>query len=110
MTKYNMSNGDAIPFSDITIQLALAANTELTYTVPGANSISYRAEFSWNNDDSVWVGYNIAAATPSAGTISQNNRVERNPLIKFVRGGDILHFKSNAIVTNAGLSLLQLAS
>lgn len=110
MTRYAMSNGGTVPFSDITVQLSLLANTGLTYTVPGPNSISYRAEFSWNDDESVWVGYNITPTVPSSGTITQTNSVERNPKIKFVRGGDVLTFISRDITADSGFSLLQLAS
>lgn len=110
MTKYNMSNGASIPFSDLTVQISLDANTVLTYTVPGENSISYRALFAWNENDNVWVGYRVTATVPSAGIITQQNGIERNPNIRFVRGGDVLSFISRAIVTDAGFSLLQLAS
>lgn len=110
MTRYNMSNGATTPFSDFTVQLGLTANVGLSYTVPNTNNHSYRAQFSWNEDDNVWVGYNVTATLPVLGAVSQNNGVERNPTIRFVRGGDVLNFISRANVTDIGLSLLQLPS
>lgn len=114
MTKFNSNFLHALPFSDLTVQFALAANTELTYTVPGDNSIAYRCEFAFPYNANVWVGYNITATSPTAGTLTEANRVELRPGAyngaRYVRGGDVLHFVSNATVTDAGFSLLQLPS
>lgn len=108
MTQYSSSFEKTFPFSDTAYQLALAANTELTQTLPGNNTVRYRIEFSWPYNANVWVGYNVTAVTPSAGTIASSPNVELRPDVRYARGGDVLHFKSDALVTDAGFSLLQL--
>jgi len=110
MTTYNSAYNECYPFSGDTCQFALAANTALTYTVPGDNTVRYRVDFSfpvYGNGD-VWVGYNVAATSPAAGTITTNRYIELRPDVRYVRGGDVLSFISNEIVANAGFSLLQL--
>ena len=107
MTKYNSNFLGALPFSDTTAQLDLAASTALTYTVPGASNKQYRIEFSFNPTTNVWVGYNVTATVPTAGTLTSNHNIERNPGIRYARGGDVLSFISDAHITGAGFSLLE---
>jgi|SRR6185503_16130323 len=111
MTTYNSAFEGAFPFSDQTVQVALAANTELTYTVPGDNSMQYRADFSVPYNANIWIGYNITVTQPTPATATTTNRVERisnENYVRYVRGGDVLHFISNALVTDIGISLLRL--
>ena len=108
MTQLATGNQGTQPFSDTTAQLALAVDTNLTYTVPGDPSQKYRAEFKFPSSSNVWVGYNVAATQPAAGTITNTSNIELNPTLKFVKGGDVLSFRSHVIVTDAGLSLLRL--
>ena len=107
-TPFNSSYNDTTPFSDTTSQFALAANVALPYTVPGDSSMSYRIEFSWAYNANVYVGYRVAATVPTAGTLTSNNNIEFRPKLKYVKGGDILSFISNTIVTDGGFSLLRL--
>jgi hypothetical protein len=107
MTDFNTSSLNCLPFSNQTAQLALAANTALTYTVPGNSSMSYRCEFSWAYNANVYVGYNVSATVPSAGTLTSNSAIELRPTIRFVRGGDVLSFISSSIVSDASFSLLR---
>jgi len=108
MTQFASNFLGTTPFSDTTATIALAANTAITYTVPGDNSMSYRAEFSWPYDSNVYVGYNVAATTAVAGTVTSTANVELRPDARYVRGGDVLSFKSVGVVTAAGLRLLKL--
>ncbi len=107
-TPYNSSFDGTTPFSDVAGNMALAANTELTYTVPGDSSKKYKVEFSWPYNANVWVALNQTAVVPSAGTLLGTARCELRPEARYVVGGDELHFISNAIVTDAGFRLLQL--
>ena len=108
MTHYVSNFDKTEPFSDTTAQLALAASTALTYTVPGDSSKAYVCEFSWAYNSSIWVGYNVTATIPGAGTIASNANIELRPDRRFVRGGDVLSFISDSLVTNAGLRLLEI--
>ncbi len=116
MTVYNKNFLATLPFSDLCIQIALAANTALSYTIPGNNSMVYRAEFSFADSSNVWVAYNQTAIVPVAGSIvhTANSSIELNPgrygQARYVRGGDVLSFISDSIVANAGVSFLQLPS
>lgn len=112
MTKFSTNFLETLPFSDQTVQVALAANTALPYTVPGDNSIQYRCEFSYAYDSNVWVGFNTTAVVPVAGavTTTSNSSLVFRPKIKYVRGGDVLSFISGSVVSNIGLELLVLPS
>lgn len=110
MTQYNSSFNGTYPFSDTAPQFSLAANVELTYTVPGTSVDLYRVEFSVPYNANIWIGYNATATSPTPATMSSSTRVElmRSGMARYVKGGDVLHFVSNAIVTDAGFSLLKL--
>jgi hypothetical protein len=110
MTSFASSFNGTLPFSDISVQVALAAATGLTYTIPGTNAKEYRCEFSYAYNANVWIGYNTTAVVPVAGAVTTvaNNKLELNPKAKFVRGGDVLSFISNAQVDNMGIALLEL--
>ena len=95
------------PFSNHAPQFALAANTELTDTAPGDASITYQANFSWPYDAKVWVALNASAVIPTAGTMTSTSVSVLNPKRKFFSGGDVLHFKSTATVTDAGFDLFR---
>lgn len=112
MTKFSTNYLECLPFSDQTVQVALAANAALPYTIPGDNSMQYRCEFSYASDANVWVGYNTTAVVPVAAavTTSSNSSLALNPKIKYVRGGDVLSFISGSIVSNMGFELLLLPS
>lgn len=112
MTRFNTNYLECLPFSDQTVQVALAANTALPYTIPGTNDMQYRCEFSYAYDANVWVGYNTTAVVAVAGTVttSSNSSIVLRPKIKYVRGGDVLSFISGSIVSNMGFELLLLPS
>ena len=112
MTMFNTNFNGTLPFSDLTVQIALAASTALSYTVPGDDAVLYRAEFTWPLNANVYVGYNTTATIAPAGavTTSSNSSIELRPGVRYVRGGDVLSFISDALVSSAGLSLLQLPS
>ena len=112
MTKYNSSYEGCLPFSDYTVQIALGADAGLSYTIPGDSSMSYRAEFSYAYNANVWVGYNTMATLPpsTAITTSSNKSIELRPSIRYVRGGDVLSFISDSVVSDCGLSLLSIPS
>lgn len=109
MTAYNSSFEGTTPFSDNGSKFNLAANTGLSFTVPGDSSIRYRAKFSYTANANVWVSYNGTASSPVAGTQSASVNEEFRPDVKYVRGGDILNLiSSDAAGAQVGVSLLQL--
>lgn len=108
MTNYANSFNNTLPFSDTSPTVALAASTELTYTVPGDSSMRYRVSFSWAYNANVWVSVNSTAAVPTPGTIDDTSRQEYRPgadgSARYVKGGDVLHFISDAVISG-GFSL-----
>ncbi len=112
MTRFNTNFLECLPFSDQAVQVALAANTALPYTIPGGSDVQYRCEFSYAYDANVWVGFNSTAVVPVPGavTTTSNTSIVLNPKIKYVRGGDVLSFISGSIVSNMGFELLLLPS
>ncbi len=89
---YICSYDGTLPFSDTVRQVALATNTAQTITVPGTGAQKYTAHFSYNSTANVWVGNNVTAVTPPAGTTTTLQYVEFRPDKRFVIGGDVLSF------------------
>lgn len=107
-TAYNFSHEDTCSFSDTTGNIALSANTALTYMVPGTKMDTYRMHFEWAYNANVYVGFNTTATVPTAATITSTSNIEFRPANRFVRGGDVISFISSAIVSDGGFSLLKI--
>lgn len=107
MTNYNSSYNGAYPFSNQSYQIALAASTVVTLTVPGTSANTFRAQFSWPYNANVHVGLNVTPAVPVPGAVTSTPNIELRPDVRFVRGGDVLSFISGSIVTDGSVSLLQ---
>lgn len=106
-TQFSSNFNDTLPFSDTTASYALAATTELTYTVPGTNGQKYRAEFSYQEDSEVWVALNETAQIPTPATMHSDRRSVLNPKVCYVSAGDVIHFISGAIAVGS-VSLLSI--
>ncbi len=102
---YTSSYDKTIGFTGLAPNLALVANTELTYTVPGESKQKYVATFGWKSDQMVYVAVNATATTPTAGTIDVNSVSEPKPDQRFVKGGDVLHFITPDATAQCGFSL-----
>lgn len=109
-TIYQCNFDGAKPFSSNGATIQLVANTALSWTVPGEKYQSFRAEFSFNNNDDIWVAYNKTALIPVSGVATDNNQQELRPSPKFVKGGDVLSFISTGVAVQCGVSLLLLPS
>lgn len=107
-TNYNESYSDTNPFSDIAPSVALAANTPLSYTVPGDNTKRYRADFNYNATANIYVANNSTAAVPGAGTISASSVSTYRPHRRYVIGGDVLSFVTPDTTATFGFDLLLL--
>lgn len=107
-TQYASNFGGTQPFSDTAAQFSLAANTAQTYTVPGDSSVKYKVTFGYNDTANVYVGYNVTATSPTAGTNTTSGNIEFRPEIRFVKGGDVLSILTPDTTAHIGLSLLQL--
>jgi len=105
MTLFNSQYDVTQPFSDKGAQFGLSANTQLSFTVPGDNRVTYLAYFNFPYNAEVWVGLNVNATTPTANVMTPVSGIALNPVSKFVRGGDVLNFKSSANVSDCGIEL-----
>lgn len=77
-------------FESVTVTLASGSN--VTYTVPGNATNNYIAEFEYNANNDIFVGYNTSAAVPSSNTANSSSVVEYKPKKRYVKGGDTLNF------------------
>lgn len=107
-TNYNSQYNDCMPFSDIAPSVALAANTPLSYTVPGNAQNRYRAEFHYNYTSNIYIANNSTAAVPGAGTISTSSVSTYRPDVRYVKGGDVLSFVTPDTTATFGFDLLLL--
>jgi hypothetical protein len=106
--KYNSNYHGTIPFSDTDYQVALAANTEKTITIPGSATIQYQALFSYISTSNVFVRKNGVPAIPASGTVGTEQYNEFRPWKRYVKGGDVLHLITPDATAYVGVSLRQL--
>jgi hypothetical protein len=108
--QYNRNFGDTIPFSDTAIQVALAANTDLSYTIPGTAINKYTVKFGYTSTSNIFVCKNAVAVVPGAGTVATQQYNEFKPGFdgssRSVQGGDVLHFITPDASAYFGFSLM----
>ena len=109
-TQYNSNYDVTLPFSDTSIRIALAGNSVLTYTVPGAETVRYSVRFAYNYVSNVFVRLNAAPTVPAG--VSSEQYSEYRPgddgSQRYVKGGDVLQFITPDTTAYVGLSLRQL--
>ncbi len=109
---YNSNYDKTIPFSDVCAQFALAANTELTYTVPGPETAQYSAHFGYNSTSNVFICLNDTPVIPAGGTVEEQRFNEFRPgddgFQRYVSGGDVIHLITPDATAYVGLSLRSL--
>ena len=89
---YGSSFDQTIAFSDTDAQFALNAGAALTYTLPGTSNYKYTILFGFASSSNVFVGYNVTAVVPSAGTTTTTQGIEvMVPGSKrYANGGDVI--------------------
>lgn len=122
ITQYNINpvahgvNGFGLQFSDTSYSATLAADTDTTLTVPGAQATGtqsaayakFYAIIKYSTDGVVWVANNQTAAVPAGASFAQTTG-ELSPECKYVKGGDVLHFitASSSIKVNVAFFAVQ---
>ena len=110
--QYNSNFDLTIPFSDVCAQVALAANTEETFTIPGTATTKYSARFSYISTTNIFIRLNGTPTTPPSGTVGTQQYGEFRPgddgSQRYVQGGDVLHFITPDTTAYVGVSLRQL--
>jgi hypothetical protein len=96
------------PFSDTTATIQLVANTPITWTIPGNGTQKYRAEFSFNSNDDIWVSKNYTAVIPVSNTVVTSTQQELRPMPKYVIGGDVLSLITTGSNVQCGIALFQI--
>lgn len=98
----NGYNGFGLQFSLDKYSATLATGVDTTLTVPAGGPLGsgtnfttnrYIAIFSYEPGSTVWVALNGTAAVPAGGTFASTTS-ELLPTARFVKSGDILHFKT----------------
>ena len=105
---YNANYIETMPFSDTAVQVACAANTEETFTVPGNPTQQYQAYFEYISTSNVFICLNAAPTIPASGTVGTQQYNEFRPKKRYVKGGDVLHFITPDATAYIGVSLRQL--
>lgn len=104
----NGYNGFGLPFSINKDSANLATNTDTTLTVPSF-SPHYIAIFSFQSGASVWVANNATAAKPVGSTFATVSS-ELNPVARYVKAGDVLHFLTGDTSAQVGVTFYALPS
>lgn len=111
-TQYYSNYDETVPFSDECVQLALATNTNLAYTIPGTSDINYQIRFYYTYNSNVFVRKNNAAATPGAGLSTTLSYEEFRPGAdgskRVVKGGDTLNFITPDASAYVGIALVRI--
>lgn len=93
---YNTNYDLTMPFSDVCAQVALAANVEQTFTIPGNDANKYSVRFSYISTSNVFVRLNGTPTIPGAGSVGTEQynefRAGADGSQRYVKGGDVLHF------------------
>jgi hypothetical protein len=109
---YNSNYDLTCPWSDICIQVALAANAELTFTIPGASTVQYSARFTYTATSNVFVARNAVPVIPGGGTVGTQIYSEFRPgcdrTQRYFNGGDVVHFITPDVTAYVGMRLMQL--
>ena len=110
--QYNSNFDVTIPFSDVCGQVALQANVEEVFTVPGTATTKYSARLSYISTSNVFVRLNGVPTVPAAGTVGTEQYNEFRPgddgSQRYVQGGDVIHFITPDATAYVGVSLRQL--
>jgi hypothetical protein len=95
MTNYNSNFQQTIPFGYICAQVALGANAEETYTVPGAPEKSFQLRFTYTQSSNVFVNNGATPTIPGAGSTGTEANTEYRPgsdgSKRYAKGGDVIH-------------------
>ncbi len=105
---YNANYIETMPFSDTCAQVACAATTERTYTVPGDSLLQFQAYFEYASNSNVFVRLNATPTVPPLGTVGTQPYNEFKPKKRYVRGGDVIHFITPDTSAYIGVSLRQI--
>lgn len=104
VAQYHNNYIDTTNFSDTTSRMTLTTGVAQTVTVPGDSSNKLQAIFGYASDSEIMVGYNEAPTVPANDTVIDTGRVEVNPIKRFVKGGDVLHFMTPDATALVGVS------
>ena len=111
--QYNSNYDLTIPFSDVVVQFALAANDEQTYTIPGTATQQYSVRFTYTQDSNVFVCKNATPTVPDGGDMGTQQYNEFRPGCdgsqRYVKGGDVLHFITPDTTAYVGIRLMAVA-
>lgn len=112
---YNSNYDLTIPFSDVSVQFNLAANTEDTYTLPGGATNKYSVRFRYNDLSNVFVRLNGTPTIPGSSVVGIEQYNEFKPgddgSQRYAQGGDVLHFITpDAAGAYMGISVRSLTS
>lgn len=107
---YTSSYDLTLSFSDTCDQIGLSANTAVSITVPGANTLYYSAEFNYASNSNVFVGKNNTATVPALNGHNTQQYVAFKPPKRYVVGGDMLSFITPDTTAYVGLELRSIPS
>lgn len=110
--RYTSSFDQTIAFSDTDAQFTLTANAAQSYTVPGAATQKVNMLFGMSSNANVFVGYNVAATVPGAGTHTTTQGIEfMTPDSKrYAVGGDVISLITPDATAYVGISVRGITS
>ncbi len=104
----NGYNGFGLPFSLNKYSAVIVQNTDATQVVP-SYAPHYVAIFSYQPGAAVWVANGATAAKPVGATFAAVSS-ELNPVARYVKAGDTLHFLTGDTSAAVGITFYALPS
>jgi hypothetical protein len=112
--QYHSNYEETVPMSDGCAQVALQANTEETFAVPGTDADKYQVRFTYTSTSNVFVRYNNTPTVPAAGTTGTETGNEYRPgsdgSKRYAKGGDVIHLITPDATAYVGIALKKLPS
>jgi hypothetical protein len=106
--QWNYNFEGTTTFTDVCTQVNLIANSDQSWTIPGVSTMKFEALFSFYSTANVFVSLNAAVVIPGADTSGTQQYCDFRPYKRYVKGGDVLHFKTTDATQYVGVGLRQL--
>ena len=109
--QYSSNFEETVAFSDDCAQIALTANVEQTYTVPGASSVKCQLRFSYTSTSNVFVCWKSTPTVPGGASVGTQQYNEFRPGAdgskRYASGGDVIHLITPDATAYVGIAVVQ---
>jgi predicted secreted protein len=107
--QYSSNFEQTVPFSDTCAQVALQANVEEIFALPGDATTKYQLRFTYTSTSNVFVRKNDTPTIPAGGTVGTEQYNEFRPgsdgSKRYAQGGDVIHLITPDATAYVGIAV-----